>query len=74
MMFDPQLLRESPQLASIELLIQAAEITVIALCAAHLASSTSSGLTQSPPSTGLPIALSIASHACAMAFTSIAGP
>ncbi len=35
MMLDPELLRESPQLAAIELLIQAAEMTVVALCAAH---------------------------------------
>ena len=34
-MLDPELLRESPQLAAIELLIQAAETTVVALCAAH---------------------------------------
>jgi hypothetical protein len=36
MMLDPDLLRESPQLAVLELLIQAADTTVIALCAAHL--------------------------------------
>ena len=35
MMLDPELLRESPQLAAIELLVQAAETTVVALCAAH---------------------------------------
>lgn len=35
MMLDAKLLRESPQLAAIELLIQAAETTVVALCAAH---------------------------------------
>jgi hypothetical protein len=35
MMLDPELLRESPQLAALELLIQAADTTVVALCAAH---------------------------------------
>ena len=35
MRLDPELLRESPQLAAIELLIQAADTTVVALCAAH---------------------------------------
>lgn len=35
MMLDPELLRENPQLAAIELLIQAADTTVVALCAAH---------------------------------------
>lgn len=35
MMLDPEMLRESPQLAAIELLCQAAEMTVVALCAAH---------------------------------------
>ncbi len=35
MMLDPELLRQSPQLAAIELLIQAADTTVVALCAAH---------------------------------------
>jgi hypothetical protein len=35
MRLDPDLLRESPQLAALELLIQAADTTVVALCAAH---------------------------------------
>jgi len=35
MMLDPELLRESPQLAALALLIQAADTTVVALCAAH---------------------------------------
>ncbi len=35
MMLDTDLLRESPQLAALELLIQAADTTVVALCAAH---------------------------------------
>jgi|KBSMisStaDraftv2_1062788.scaffolds.fasta_scaffold58924_3 hypothetical protein len=35
MMLGPQLLRESPQLAALELLIQAADTTVVALCAVH---------------------------------------
>jgi len=35
MMLDVKSLRDSPQLAAIELLIQAAETTVVALCAAH---------------------------------------
>jgi hypothetical protein len=35
MMIDVKALRDNPQLAAIELLIQAADTTVIALCAAH---------------------------------------
>jgi hypothetical protein len=35
MMLGPELLRASPQLAALELLIQAADTTVVALCAAH---------------------------------------
>ena len=35
MTLDPEALLESPQLAAIELLIQAADTTVVALCAAH---------------------------------------
>ena len=35
MMLDVKALRESPQLAALELLIQAADTTVVALCAAH---------------------------------------
>jgi hypothetical protein len=35
MMLDVKALRYSPQLAAIELLIQAANTTVLALCAAH---------------------------------------
>lgn len=35
MTLDPEVLRESPQLAAIELLIQAADTTIVALCAAH---------------------------------------
>ncbi len=35
MMLDAKLLRDSPQLAALELLIQAADTTVVALCAAH---------------------------------------
>ena len=35
MMLDPEVLRESPQLAAITLLIQAGDTTVVALCAAH---------------------------------------
>ncbi len=35
MMLDVKALRDSPQLAAIELLIQAADTTVVALCAAH---------------------------------------
>lgn len=35
MMLGPDLLRESPQLAALELLIQAADTTIVALCAAH---------------------------------------
>lgn len=35
MRIDPQSLRESPQLAALELLVQAAETATIALCAAH---------------------------------------
>ena len=35
MMLNPGLLRHSPQLAAIELLIQATDTTVVALCAAH---------------------------------------
>lgn len=35
MMLAPELLRETPQLAALELLIQAADMTVVALCAAH---------------------------------------
>jgi hypothetical protein len=34
-MLDPKRLRDNPQLAAIELLIQAADTTVVALCAAH---------------------------------------
>ena len=36
MMLDVKSLRDYPQLAAIELLIQAADTTVVALCAAHL--------------------------------------
>jgi hypothetical protein len=35
MMLNVKALRDSPQLAAIELLIQAADTTVVALCAAH---------------------------------------
>jgi hypothetical protein len=35
MMLDVKALRASPQLAALELLIQAADTTVVALCAAH---------------------------------------
>ena len=35
MMLNPESLRQSPQLAAIELLIHAADTTVVALCAAH---------------------------------------
>ena len=74
MRLDTEVLRESPQLAAIELLIQAADTTVVALCAAHPGLEQTSGLTRSRSSTGLLIDSSTASRACATAFTSIAGP
>jgi hypothetical protein len=58
-------------LAAIELLIQAAETTVVALCAAHPALEHELRPDLEPSPTGLPIDRSIASPASATAFTGI---
>ncbi len=74
MMLDVKALRDSPQLAAIELLIQAADTTVVALCAAHPALDHDLRPDPEPVIDGLLIASSTASPACATAFSNIADP